>query len=155
MKHLSRLSALAATALLLASSPSLRAEQGEIVKDLSVKNAERILEALKEGGRIGEYEEIAQGTYRFRLGGFKVLFFNKGKNLQFYASFKKKTTLGRINEWNAGKRYTRAYLDKEGDPCLEADLDIEGGISYGAIAEFFKTWVTSVKLFAEHIDFRS
>lgn len=147
MKHLCRL--LAAVALLFTCTAGLRAEQGEIIKDLSISNTERILTALKL-----EFEEIAQGTYRFKLGGYKVLLFNKGKNLQFYASFKKKVTLGRVNEWNASKRYTRAYLDKEGDPCLEADLDIEGGVSYGAIAEFFKTWVTSVKLFATHIDFR-
>ena len=76
-------------------------------------------------------------------------------HIQFYASFKKKTTLGRINEWNASKRYTRAYLDKEGDPVLEADLDLEGGVSYGALAEFIKTWVTSVKLFTQHIGFQS
>lgn len=128
--------------------PSVRADQGEIIKELSVTNTERILEAMKV-----EYTEVSAGTYRFNLGGYKTLLFNKGKNLQFYASFKKKTTLGRVNDWNAGKRYTRAYLDKDGDPVLEADLDLEGGVSYGAVAEFFKTWVTSVKLFTQHIGF--
>ena len=136
------------TALLL-SVPALQAEQGEIIKELSVTNTERILEAMKV-----EYTEVSAGTYRFNLGGFKTLLFNKGKNLQFYASFKKKATLGRVNDWNAGKRYTRAYIDKDGDPVLEADLDLEGGVSYGAVAEFFKTWVTSVKLFAQHIGFQ-
>ena len=124
------------------------ADQGEIIKELSVTNTERILEAMKV-----EYTEVSAGTYRFNLGGYKTLLFNKGKNLQFYASFKRKTTLGRVNDWNAGKRYTRAYLDKDGDPVLEADLDLEGGVSYGAVAEFFKTWVTSVKLFTQHIGF--
>ncbi len=139
---------LTVTALLGFSMPA-RAEDGEIIKELSVTNTEKILEALKL-----EYDEIAQGTYRFKFAGYKVLLFNKGKNLQFYASFKRKTTLGRINEWNLGKRYTRAYLDKDGDPCLEADLDLEGGVSYGAVAEFFKTWQASVKLFVEHIGFK-
>lgn len=137
-----------ACVLLAASAPFLRADQGEIIKELSVTNTERILEAMKV-----EYTEVSAGTYRFNLGGYKTLLFNKGKNLQFYASFKRKTTLGRINDWNASKRYTRAYLDKDGDPVLEADLDLEGGVSYGAVAEFFKTWVTSVKLFTQHIGF--
>lgn len=144
-----QLVAIAATCVVLTlSSPALRADQGEIIKELSVTNTERILEAMKV-----EYTEVSAGTYRFNLGGYKTLLFNKGKNLQFYASFKKKTTLGRVNDWNAGKRYTRAYLDKDGDPVLEADLDLEGGVSYGAVAEFFKTWVTSVKLFTQHIGF--
>jgi hypothetical protein len=137
-----------ACVVLAFSAAEIRAEQGEIIKELSVTNTERILEAMKV-----EYTEVSAGTYRFNLGGYKTLLFNKGKNLQFYASFKKKTTLGRINDWNAGKRYTRAYLDKDGDPVLEADLDLEGGVSYGAVAEFFKTWVTSVKLFTQHIGF--
>ena len=137
-----------ACVVLVFSAPAARAEQGEIIKELSVTNTERILEAMKV-----EYTEVSAGTYRFNLGGYKTLLFNKGKNLQFYASFKKKTTLGRVNDWNAGKRYTRAYLDKDGDPVLEADLDLEGGVSYGAVAEFFKTWVTSVKLFTQHIGF--
>ena len=139
---------LAAAFLCLAATAS--ADQGEIIKELSVTNTERILEALKI-----EYNEVQAGTYRFNLGGYKTLLFNKGKNLQFYASFKKKTTLGRINDWNASKRDTRAYLDKDGDPVLEADLDLEGGVSYGALAEFFKTWVQSVKLFTQHIGFQN
>ncbi len=144
-----QLVAIATTCVVLTFSvPSARADQGEIIKELSVTNTERILEAMKV-----EYTEVSAGTYRFNLGGYKTLLFNKGKNLQFYASFKKKTTLGRVNDWNAGKRYTRAYLDKDGDPVLEADLDLEGGVSYGAVAEFFKTWVTSVKLFTQHIGF--
>ena len=132
------------------ATAAVRAEQGEIIKELSVTNTERIFEALKV-----EYKELKPGVYSFNLGGYKTLLFNKGKNLQFYASFKKKATMGRINDWNASKRYTRAYLDKEGDPVLEADLDLEGGVSYGALAEFFKTWVASVKLFTEHIGFQS
>jgi hypothetical protein len=143
------LSAFAAAALFLLA-PAARADQGEIVKELSVTSTERILEALKI-----EYTEVSAGTYRFNLGGYRTLLFNKGKNLQFYASFKKKVTLGRVNDWNASKRYTRAYLDKEGNAVLEADLDLEGGVSYGAIAEFFKTWVTSVKLFTQHIGFQN
>jgi len=134
---------------LFAWVPSARAESGEIIKDLSATSAERILEALKI-----EYSEVKPGIYSFNLGGYKTLLFNKGKNIQFYASFKKKTTLGRINDWNSSKRYTRAYLDKDGDPVLEADLDLEGGVSYGALAEFIKTWVTSVKLFTQHIGFQ-
>jgi Putative bacterial sensory transduction regulator len=141
-----RLPAVALSAALLFAPAAVRAEQGEIIKEFSVTNTERILEALKI-----EYKEVRPGLYSFNLGGYPTLLLNKGTNLEFYASFKKKVTMGRINDWNAGKRYTRAYINKEGNPVLEADLDLEGGVSYGAIAEFFKTWVTSVKLFTQHI----
>ncbi|MBS0658837.1 MAG: YbjN domain-containing protein [Verrucomicrobia bacterium] len=149
MKHLRRL-LVAAALLVLPCASNLRAEQGEIIKDLSVANIERMLDALKL-----EYKEVQPGIYRFTIGGYKVLLFNKGNNLQFYASFKKKVTFGRVNEWNASQgRYTRAYLDKDGDPCIEADLDISGGVAYGTLAVFFDKWIKNLARFTQHIDFR-
>jgi hypothetical protein len=131
---------------------TLPAQNTEIITNLSVERAEAILKALKYN-----YEVVKPGeVYRFQIDGFKVLLFNKGKNLQFYAGFKptKKPTLARINEWNATKRYSHAYLDKDRDPVIESDLDLEGGVTMGAINEFFRTWITSLKLFAGHLDFK-
>lgn len=145
----SRLALLTVFGSIVGVAPFASAAENDVIKELSIADTERILESLKL-----EFKEVGQGTYRFEIGGYKTLLFNKGKNLQFYAGFKKKVTLSRINEWNASKRYTRAYADKEGDPVLEADIDLEGGVTYGAITEFFKTWVTSVKLFTQHIDFK-
>lgn len=34
-----------------------------------------------------------------------------------------------VNEWNAKKRFVRAYLDEERDPYLEMDVVMEGGVS--------------------------
>jgi hypothetical protein len=134
----------------LVALPALRADQGEIIRELDAPSVEQILAAMKM-----DYTQIKPGIYSFSLGGYKTLLFNKGKNIQFYASFKKRVPLTRINEWNAGKRYTRAYLDKDGDPVLEADLDLEGGVSPRALLEFIKMWVTSVQLFTQHIGFQS
>lgn len=130
--------------------PLVHAEPGEVIKELTPSSAEQILLALKI-----DYTQLKPGIYSFSLGGYKTLLFNKGKNIQFYASFKKRVPLTRINEWNASKRYTRAYLDKQGDAVLEADLDLEGGVAPGALLEFIKTWLTSVKLFTQHIGFES
>src|SRR5262249_18346232 len=126
------------------------AEEGEVLKELSAVDAERILGAMKI-----EYSEVKPGIYRFSLGGYKTLLFNRGKSLQFFASFKKKVPPGRINEWNASVPYTRAYLDKDGDPVLQADLNLEGGVAPGALLEFIKTWIESVKKFTRHIGFES
>lgn len=148
--HFIQRSLLALTVVAFLSAPQrARAEQGEIIKELSADSVGRILQALNL-----EYKEITPGTYSFNLGGYKTLLINKGSNLQFYVSFKKKTTLPRINEWNAGKRYSRAYLDKQGDPVLESDLDLQGGVSYGALREFIDKWLKLVKLFTEHIGFQ-
>ena len=134
-------------AALLLSAPLARAQDDKVIKEISYADTERILGTLKI-----DYENVSEGTYRFQLAGYKTLLLRK-KNLQLYASFKKKTSLVRINEWNRDKRYTRAYIDKEGDPVLEADLDLEGGSSMGAVKELFRTWLTCVKLFTEHIGY--
>lgn len=131
-----------------------RAQEGsvEIIRDIPAANLERVLSALNL-----EYQEVKPGIYRFTLGKYKVLLFNKGSDLQFFASFKKpKTTFGRINDWNRTDlgRFSRAYLDKDGDPCIESDLDVSGGITKGALAAFFKKWIENLAKFTEYIDFR-
>ncbi|MEY2558193.1 MAG: hypothetical protein QOE34_1618 [Verrucomicrobiota bacterium] len=135
-------------AAFLLSAPVARAQDDKVIKEISYADVERILGTLKI-----EYEEVSEGNYRFQLEGFKTLLLSKKINLQLYASFKKKTTIARINDWNRDKRYARAYMDKEGDPCLELDLDLEGGSSMGAVKEMFRTWRTCVKLFTEHIGY--
>ncbi len=135
-------------AALVLSAPSARAQEDKVIKELSYADTERVLGTMKI-----EYEEVSEGTYRFQLLGYKTLLLSKKINLQLYASFKKKVTVNKINEWNRDKRYARAYIDKEGDPCLELDLDLEGGSSMGAVREMFRTWRTCVKLFTEHIGY--
>jgi hypothetical protein len=135
-------------AALFLSAPFARAQDDKVIKEISYADTERILGTLKI-----EYDNVSEGTYRFQLAGYKTLLLSKKKNLQLYVSFKHKTPLVRINEWNRDKRYTRAYIDKEGDPVLEADLDLEGGSSMGAVKELFRTWLASVKLFTAHIGY--
>jgi len=49
-----------------------------------------------------------------------------------------------INAWNRGFRFSRAYLDDDGDPSLETDLDLEGGVTRGAVTEWVRTnWYLS------------
>ncbi|MEI9850087.1 MAG: YbjN domain-containing protein [Sphingomonas sp.] len=47
----------------------------------------------------------------------------------------------RINEWNRDHRYGRAYIDKEGDPVVEMDVDLDkGGISRALFDDYVATW---------------
>lgn len=84
----------------------------------------------------------------------QVIYFNgckDGKNctsLQFTAAWGDTNhTLETVNKWNATKRYTRAYLDNDGDPTLEMDIDLEHKVSSAYLAEAFDTWDTSVFAF--------
>ena len=45
------------------------------------------------------------------------------------------TSAAEMNTWNAESRFTRAYMDEVGDPILEMDVVLYGGLSETAIAE--------------------
>lgn len=49
------------------------------------------------------------------------------------------TTLHHVNEWNKNNRYIRTYIDDEGDPIMEMDLDVEGGVTREWITSFLRT----------------
>ncbi len=75
-----------------------------------------------------------------------VLTYDNGHAIQFYVGIAgAKTSLSDLNAWNRGKRYSRTYLDDDGDPCIELDLDLSGGVTRARIEDYFKTCVVSLK----------
>jgi hypothetical protein len=63
-------------------------------------------------------------------------------------------TLQRINAWNQEKRFSRAYLDKDGDPVLESDLRLTDGVTRETVVSFLKIFEISLSAFATWIGFR-
>ena len=61
--------------------------------------------------------------------------------------------LAKINVWNRENRFGRGFLDKENDPFVEMDLDVERGYSTEAIANNLDTWTTVVPAFKKFIGF--
>jgi len=88
-----------------------------------------------------------------------VFFFNctKGKTgcttIQFYAGFSDvDTNLEKINAWNSGQRWGRAYIDKDNDPVMEMDVDMDfGGISRDLFYDNLATFLTLVPRFRDHL----
>lgn len=56
------------------------------------------------------------------------------------------------NQWNLDNRYGRAYIDAEGDPILERDISLTGGISEANLKEQFRIWDDSLGDFLTAID---
>ena len=136
--------------LFFSNRPVLAQEYSEekVVKYASSKLVEGLLEALDL-----TYDEINDGAYSFKMNGYKVILVNKGEDIQIFAIFSgKKITLTRINEWNKTKRFSRAYLDDDGDAVLDADLDFEGGVTGETLLRFLKIFSDSVEAFSDHLD---
>lgn len=133
----------------LSVAPSSGLSNRSIVKHLPNSTAAKILRSLGFSIR-----KLKPGVFRFKLGRFVVLFFNKGRNCQLYAGFRNKPGLAVVNKWNKGKRFSRAYLDNTRDAVIESDLDFDGGTTIGAIKEFIRTFKLSVTAYAKHINRR-
>lgn len=51
-----------------------------------------------------------------------------------------RATLQDVNTWNQEKRFARAYLDTDGDPVVEAELDLAGGVTIARVKDFIQTF---------------
>jgi hypothetical protein len=93
---------------------------------------------------------------------FQVFFYNCTDHkacatLQFHSGYHLKTspTLAAINEWNKGQRFGRAYLDKDNDPILEMDVDLDdGGLSQALFSDNLEFWTSILGNFEKHIGYR-
>jgi len=92
---------------------------------------------------------------------FEVLFYNCTDNrecatVQFHAGYDvDDVSLETINAWNASQRFGRAYLDKEGDPILEMDVDLDdGGMSQLLFIDNLEFWETLLPKFESAIGYR-
>lgn len=57
-------------------------------------------------------------------------------------------SLKAINAWNHTKRIGKAYLDKDRDPVIETDLDLDGGVAVEAIQEWVRLFHRAVGQFS-------
>jgi len=58
-----------------------------------------------------------------------------------------------INDYNRTRRGVRTYLDSYGDPCIEADMYLDGGVTADAIVAFLERFIRTLDDFAEYIGF--
>ncbi len=89
---------------------------------------------------------------------FAIFFFGCTKNvdcrtIQFFAGYTdKKPTLSVINDWNANKRFGRAYISSSGSARVEMDVDLDdGGVSPKLFEDNVEFWVLLMSQFEKHI----
>jgi len=77
-----------------------------------------VIRSSSDGVEFGIYFYDCKGNKRC-----KSLHFSVGYDLADGAS------LETVQQWNADKRFTSAYLDDESDPFLQMDINTDGGIT--------------------------
>ena len=126
----------------------------EVFTSITIDRLEALLDAH---GIVTRRTQVGEGAYlKFNIGPFKALIFPYGSmpdfsSLQFHIGFKARPDQQAVNRWNQENRYGRAFLDAEGDPILQYDIDLEGGATKEVILEAQKTFRTLVEDFNESV----
>lgn len=78
------------------------------------------------------------------------------KEIQFSVGFDKSSPISasRINEWNREKRFGKAYVDEEGDPFLEHNITLQGGVSRSNFIAAFEKWDLALGQYLTFIDWK-
>ena len=76
--------------------------------------------------------------------------------VQFVTSYDTKEgatpSLEKINAWNLNQRFGTAFIDKEGDPALKMDVDLDdGGMSGALFTDNLEFWTAVMSAFEKHI----
>ncbi len=135
--------AVAAVALVLAGPVSAQQMRERIT-------AEQLTGLLRDKGMEGKVNE--RGNVIVETNGTKIVFFISGQTLQAYFGLTgTKANVTLINEWNKTKRFGRGYIDGDGDPCVELDYDLEGGVTDDNVKVWFDTVTAIVRSFKTHV----
>jgi hypothetical protein len=125
-----------------------------------------LVRALQGGGyqaKLG-VDKVGDPMITSGFGGttFQIFFYNctnhrECATVQFHSGYDLTTTLPleTINAWNQSQRFGRAYLDKENDPILEMDVDLDdGGVPPLLFIDNVEFWTTVLGKFEKAIGYR-
>jgi hypothetical protein len=126
-----------------------------------------LVQALRDGGYAAQLgtDRVGDPMITSGVGGttFQIFFYNctdhrECATVTFHSGYdlREAITLDRMNEWNRSKRFGRAYLDREDDPILEMDVDLDdGGISPLLFIDNIEFWASVLGDFERFIGYRS
>jgi hypothetical protein len=125
-----------------------------------------LVRALQAGGYAAKLgtDKVGDPMITSGVAGttFQIFFYNctdhqRCATVTFHSGYDLNASPGieRINEWNRGKRFGRAYLDKEADPILEMDVDLDdGGVSPLLFIDNIEFWASLLGDFEKHVGYR-
>ena len=137
--------------------------QAQMVRAQDPASLVRALQGAGYAARLGT-DKVGDPLITSGASGttFQIFFYNCTNNrqcatVQFHSGYdlRNPVSLERINEWNRSQRFGRAYLDKENDPILEMDVDLDdGGLSTALFIDNLEFWTSVLGNFERHIGYR-
>jgi hypothetical protein len=128
-------------------SESTSRSNSEVITSISVGDLRSLLSDMGYEPRSLEGQDnawavqMADRPVLVRVG-------SEGKNLLLW-TYVQGGSLDKVNQWNKEKRFSRAYLDGDGDANVEWDIDLEGGVTVEAVREGIRTFQSVVQIFKD------
>ncbi|HTC09521.1 MAG TPA: YbjN domain-containing protein [Acetobacteraceae bacterium] len=123
--------------------------------------AQEVADVLQHAGYKAEITQDKYGDPLIKSASsgvnFSVYFYTcknspRCTSIQFYAGFQKPgIALERVAEWNRTTRFGKVYLDQDGDPRIEMDMDVEHGANTEALQNDLDRWVAVLAAFVKYI----
>jgi len=113
---------------------------------------QQLIDILREDG-YNSVKPFREHVLLIKVNGRSLLLFNNddGDLQAYYSASGVKLNFEDINEWNRDHRLSRAYLDSELDPVIEADLLANAGLLPQHVTEFFSVFRQSVGIFRDFL----
>ena len=136
------------------------------VQMVCAQDPQSVVNALQGGGYQAKLGVDGVGDPMVTSGysgtTFQVFFYNctnhkECATVQFHSGYHlaSQLPLDTINEWNRSQRFGRAYLDKDNDPVLEMDVDLDdGGLRPLLFIDNIEFWTSVLDKFEKHIGYR-
>jgi hypothetical protein len=133
---------------------------------VQAQSPQTIVTALQKAGYMAQLASDSGGDPMINSAAsgskFKVFFYNCTDNkdcttIQFYVGYHldKPVAVDEINGFNQSKRFIRAMIDKENDPVMVMDLNLDkGGMSDALFIDNLEVWTSQIADFERAIGFR-
>ena len=151
------------TTMMLALAAAAPAAKPEMVR---AQDPQSLVRALQNGGYQAQLGTDKVGDPMITSGAsgttFQIFFYNCANHtqcatVQFHSGYHltAPVTLDAMNQWNTSQRFGRAHLDKENDPILEMDVDLDdGGLSPALFIDNMEFWTSVLGNFERQIGYR-
>jgi hypothetical protein len=148
--------------LVAAAPPAAQPAAGSV----RAQNPLSLVEALHAAGYAAKLDVDNVGDPRISSasGGtkFEIYFYGCSDHKQcttvdFHAGYHldKPVPPEKISDWNVNHRFGRAYLDKDKDPVIEMDVDLDaGGMTEALFVDNLELWASVMGGFERQIGFR-
>lgn len=132
--------------------------------DITADNAGAVMKAMQNFGLVATMGADSDGdpkiSSRVSDTKFSVYFYGCDNNvncssIMIKAGYDLNSGMSalKINEWNREKRFAKAYIDDEGDPILEMDVNLDlDGVGDKNFEDTLDWWRLTVEDFEEFID---